>query len=121
MWMTGAGLAGWLGAHTVFGAAAHPEALVGLAGPVASANVSWLAMVKAQAAGSDRLMAVMVRAMAIKMVFFGAYVVGVFGLMAPRPVPFVASFTASFVGLYVIEAVFLKRLIEAGAGNSPAR
>ena len=81
-------------------------------GPLASANASWVAMARARVVGMERLMAVMVRGMAIKMVVFGAYVAGVLTLMDVRPIPFVASFTTGFIGLYAMEAYFLKRLIE---------
>ena len=110
-WMTGVGLAIWVGALATMGAAAHPEALIGVAGPLASVNASWLVMARAQAAGPDRLMAVMIRAAALKMVLFGAFVVVVLGTMNVRPVPFIATFTVSFIGLYALEAYFLKRLL----------
>jgi uncharacterized membrane protein YdfJ with MMPL/SSD domain len=45
-----------------------------------------------------------------KMVLFGAYVVIVLRGLSVRPVPFVASFTVYFIGLYLVEALYLKRL-----------
>lgn len=113
VWMTGAGMVAWLAATLTLGDAVHPEALVGLAGPLASADASWVVMARAQAAGPDRLMAVMMRAMAVKMVLFGAYVALVLTVLDVRPVPFVASFAACFVGLYAMEVYFLKRLLES--------
>lgn len=112
-WMTGTGLAGLAAAAA--GGDAHPEALYGLAGPLASANLSWLAMAKAEARGAERLMRVMIGAMAVKMVFFGVYVAVVLLRVDVRPVPFVASFAVSFIGLYAMEAWFLKRLIDRNA------
>lgn len=110
--MTGTGLASWLAVTVGLADAAHPETLYGLAGPLASANLSWLVMAKAQSAGAERLMGVMLKAMAIKMVFFGAYVSAVLGALDVRPVPFVVSFAASFIALYAMEAWFLKRLLD---------
>jgi hypothetical protein len=46
----------------------------------------------------------------LKMVFFGGYVAIMLGIARFRPVPFVASFTGYFIGLYLIEALYLKRL-----------
>lgn len=110
-WMTGAGLAAWIGGAGLSDAT-HPEAFLGIAGPLASANISWVAMVRARTVGMDRLMAVMMRGMAVKMVLFAAYVVIVLTMVNLRPVPFVAFFTTGFIGLYALEAYFLKRLIE---------
>ena len=52
----------------------------------------------------------MIAAFAAKMVFFGAYVAVMLLALALRPVPFVASFTAYFIALHLIEALCLKRL-----------
>ena len=49
----------------------------------------------------------MMAAFAAKMVFFGAYVaVMLQGRLRVRPVPFVASFTAYFIALYLVEALY---------------
>ena len=45
------------------------------------------------------------------MVFFGAYVAVVHqGACPSRPIPFVVSFTGSFIALHLIEALALRRL-----------
>ena len=52
----------------------------------------------------------MIGAFAGKVAFFGGYVglaIGVFGV---QPMPFVLSFTAYFIVLNLIEALWLKRL-----------
>jgi hypothetical protein len=54
--------------------------------------------------------AVMIAAFGFKVVFFGVYVAVMLGLLALRPVPFVASFTGYFIGLYLIEALYMRRL-----------
>ena len=43
-------------------------------------------------------------------IIFGAYVVVILAVLRFRPVPFVASFTGYFIVLYLIEALYLKRL-----------
>ena len=48
-----------------------------------------------------------------KMVFFGVYVVGVWTLVRPERTAFIASFTGSFLVLYLAEAVLLQRLTGA--------
>jgi hypothetical protein len=47
------------------------------------------------------------------MVFFGVYVVGVWTLVRPERTAFIASFTGSFLVLYLAEAVLLQRLTGA--------
>ena len=54
----------------------------------------------------------MIAAFAFKLVFFGAYVAVMLRVVALRPVPFIASFTGYLVGLYVIEALYLRHLFK---------
>jgi hypothetical protein len=118
-YMAGVGAAGYAAAAGLPGDTAHAEVAAGLAGPLASTVISWLLMVRAATEGQARLMGLMVKAMAAKMLLFGAYVtvaVLVFGL---RPVPFVVSFTGFFIALYVVEALYLKRLVATGTGAVP--
>jgi hypothetical protein len=109
--MTAATVLGWLIITAVGGRSTHPEALFGLLGPLVSANVSWLVMVRAFAAGPERLMGVMVQALVVKMVLFGAYVTVMLRVYDVRAVPFVLSFAGSFIALYAMEALFLRRLL----------
>jgi hypothetical protein len=51
---------------------------------------------------------------AIKLVFFGAYLTVGLRVLSLRPVPFVVSFTGYFIVLYLIEALYLKRLFWGG-------
>ena len=54
--------------------------------------------------------AAMVQGLAIKAVFFGAYVVSMLRVVGLRPVPFVISFTSYFIALHLTEALFMRRL-----------
>jgi hypothetical protein len=47
------------------------------------------------------------------MVFFGAYVALVLKGLSQPAVPFAVSFTGSFVALYLIEALALRRLFSS--------
>jgi hypothetical protein len=58
----------------------------------------------------------MVAAFLAKMVLFGAYVIAMLRLLGLRPIPFVVSFTGYFIALYVLEAVFLRRLFANAPG-----
>jgi hypothetical protein len=113
-WMAGAGAIGWLMALALFGTAVGRDVLLGLLGPLAAACGSWILMERTYRARPERLTAVMMAAFCGKLVFFGAYVAVMVRAVVDRPVPFVVSFTAYFIGLYAIEALLLKRLFAGG-------
>jgi hypothetical protein len=114
-WMTGTAAAAWLMASAAAGGRINPEALLGVLGPLVSADASWVIMARAFAADPGRLMGVMVQALAVKMVLFGVYVGVLLGLLDLRPLPFVLSFAGTFVVLHAMEAMFLRRLLKDGA------
>ena len=114
-WMTGTNVAAWLGVTATGGAGLHPEALLGMLGPLASADASWVVMARTYLDRSERLMRVMVQALAAKMLLVGAYVVVMLQVADMRATPFVASFAGHLVALYVMEAWFLRRLLASGA------
>jgi hypothetical protein len=88
-----------------------------MAGPLAVAVASWVMMQRTYQRSPERLTGVMTAAFGAKLVFFAAYVVIMLRGLSLRPIAFVASFAAYFVGLYALEALFLKRLL---AGRGPA-
>jgi hypothetical protein len=63
----------------------------------------------------------MVQGLAVKAVFFGAYVVAMLRVLRVRPVPFVVSFTGYFIALHVTEALFLRRLFNSAFAAPPPR
>ena len=111
-WMAGASIVSWLIASRVIGDEANPEVLYGMLAPLLVAVVSWVVVERTYRANPERLMRVMVEGLALKAVFFGAYVVGMLRVVGLRPVPFVVSFTSYFIALHVTEAVFLRRLFK---------
>jgi hypothetical protein len=108
-WMTGASVASWL-IVTALAGGARLEVLFGMLGPWLSACGTWAAVEAAHRTAPARVTAVMIGGFAAKMVFFGVYVAVMLEMLELRPIPFVASFTAYFIALYAMEAVFLKRL-----------
>ena len=114
-WMIGASVVSWVIVAAIAGSRAHPEALLGMIGPLASASVTWILVARAHASAAERVIVVLVAGLAVKMVFFGVYVAVMLRPLAMRPVPFVASFTSYFIALYAMEAMFLKRLFVQGA------
>jgi hypothetical protein len=109
-WMTGASVLSWAVASLVAWRSINPELLFGMIGPLASACITWVAVVRAQRAAPERVTRVLVAGFAVKMVYFGAYVAVMLRVVALRPVPFVVGFTSYLIGLYMMEALFLKRL-----------
>ncbi len=86
------------------------EVLWGMAGPLAAASVTWVLVHKTFQAAPEEVTSVMLKAFAGKMLFFAAYVVTMLGGLALAATPFSVSFTAFFIGVYAMEALFLQRL-----------
>jgi hypothetical protein len=111
--MAGAAIGSWLVLSAAGGDRVNPESLFGMAGPLLAACASWIAVQRAHRAAPERVLAVMIVWFALKFVFFGAYVTVMIRLLELRPVPFVTAFVSYFIGLYAMQALFLKRLATA--------
>jgi hypothetical protein len=109
-WMAGAALASWLIVAAVPGVDSEIEVLFGMIAPLAGALVTWVVVARTYARRPERLTPLMVAAFAGKLVFFGAYVTVMLGVLSLRPLPFVISFTAYFIALHLVEALCLQRL-----------
>jgi hypothetical protein len=118
-WMVGVSAVSWLVLRVAW-PAAGPEAVLGMAGPLASAVASWVAYERVHRSAPARLTSVMVAALAVKMVFFGGYMVVVLRVLGMRQVPFIVSFAGYFIALHAMEALFLRRLLMDGR-RSPGR
>lgn len=109
-WMAGTSVAAWLLATALFGSATSRDVFLGMLGPLVVACAAWALMERTYRRNPTQMTAVMIAAFFGKLVFFGAYVAIMFRALSVRPVPFMASFTGYFIGLYGIEALYLKRL-----------
>ena len=109
LWMIGGSVATCLAALMATGFTAIPELVLGMAGPLASAVATSFVRERTFASAPERLGSVMIVAFAIKMLFFGAYVVVMLAAVALRPKPFMLSFTGYYVALHFVEALLLKR------------
>ena len=109
-WMVGTSVASWLAAIALFGMGF--ELFLGMIAPLVVAVGTWIAVERAYKANPSGVTAVMMAGFAGKMVFFGSYIVIVLRGLSIRPIPFVVSFTAYFIGLYLVEALYLKRLFQ---------
>jgi hypothetical protein len=87
-----------------------PEIWLGMLGPLVVTGTSWMVAEHCYRQSPGRLTAVMTTAFGAKMVFFGVYVAVVVAALDVRPAPFAVSFTAYYIVLHMIEALWLKRL-----------
>jgi hypothetical protein len=111
-------LATALVASVLVGRVAAPAVLLGMLGPLVAVTVSWALVARAHARNPASVTSLMVAMFLAKMVFFGAWVVVMIRGVGLAPVPFIVSFTAYFLGLYVVEAVLLQRLSRVGTDRS---
>ena len=109
-WMAGASVVSWLLVTAVSRMPVNPEVLCGMLGPLAASLVTWGLVERVHATAPQRVMGALMAGFAGKMLFFGVYVVVMLRVLGLRPVPFIVSFTAYFIGLYVLQALFLRRL-----------
>jgi hypothetical protein len=113
-WMIAGSLGASLVAIALNGRRDGPEVLLGMLAPLAAVSASWVVTERAYRRDPARLMGLMMRAFAAKMVFFGAYVAVMLKIVGLRPVPFVVSFAGFFIALYLVEALLMRRLFSGG-------
>jgi hypothetical protein len=112
--MIGSSVASWAAISAAGGAAFNPELALGMAGPLASAGVTWHVVQRTHATAPERVTGVLVAGFAIKMVFFGAYI-ALLSALGLRLRPFAVSFALYFIALHAIEAGYLRRLFAPSA------
>jgi Kef-type K+ transport system membrane component KefB len=116
-WMIGASVASWLALIVATGSSLMPELLLGMAGPLTSAVLTWQVLERTQSLTPERLTNVMITAFGVKVLLFAVYVVVILWALGLRPKPFMLSFTGYYVGLHIVEAMFLRRLLAMGGSR----
>ena len=86
------------------------EVVFGMLAPLAGAAVTWVTAARLFPARPELLTSMMVATFGAKLVFFGAYVAVMLKVVMLQPMPFVVSFTAYFITLHIVEALYLQRL-----------
>jgi len=109
-WMAGGSIGSWVVAAALVDASTRVAVLFGMLGPLAAVSVTWVLVERTFRQSPASLTALMGAGFALKAVFFGAYVVVMLKGLALTPAPFVVSFMSYFIGLYLIEALALRRL-----------
>ena len=107
-WMAALSAVSALAASAATGAGV--EVWLGMIAPLAVVIASWITIARAYDRQPARVTSIMMMAFLGKVLFFGAYVGVVVGLLHVRAVPFAASFAVYFIALYAAEGVCLQRL-----------
>lgn len=102
--------ASWFVAALIVDRRTGVEILFGMLGPLIATTSSWVLTERVYRHRAEVLTRVMATAFAAKVLFFAVYTAAGILLLRLRPVPFVISFTGYFIGLYLMEALYLRRL-----------
>ncbi len=113
VWMAGSSLGSWL-ALSAASPDLNPELLLGMAGPLTSASVTWVVVERTHTSAPDRVMSALIAGFGAKMLLFAAYVIGMLAVLGLRPIPFAIAFAGYFIVLHLMEGLFLKRLLASG-------
>jgi hypothetical protein len=108
VWMTAGCAVGWMVAVAVAGHGR--EVFFGMLGPLLASCATWLVVARAHRRNPSGVAGVMMAAFAVKMLFFGVYVVLAMRLGQLEMTPFAAAFAVFFVSLYVVQAMLVQRL-----------
>jgi hypothetical protein len=108
--MVVAGVGSWAGTALILDRQTLIEVLFGMLGPLAAVCATWLIAEWAYRQHPEEMTSLMMAAFLLKMIFFAAYVAIMLRVAGFHPIPFIASFTSYFIALYLMEALYLKRL-----------
>jgi hypothetical protein len=108
--MTAASAVSWFIAALIVDQRTGIEILFGMLGPLAATSGTWVLAERIYRRRAEVLTTVMATAFVAKFAFFGAYIAIMILLLRFRPVPFMVSFTGYFIALYLVEALYLRRL-----------
>ena len=88
------------------------EIFFGLSAPVMVGFLTIFFMSKYADSGATTMNKLLMRGFAIKFIFYGTYILTIFTVYSFQPIPFICSFTVSFIVLHLVETVVLKKLQE---------
>ena len=86
------------------------EIFFGISAPVFVGFATVYFMIKYSNYSATNLNKMLMSGFAIKFIFYGLYIIIIFTVYPFKPIPFICSFTTSFIGLHLMEAVVLKKL-----------
>ena len=117
-WMIAGSIGVWFIVTVATPVPVNPELFWGMFGPLVSAVATWIVVERAQRLWPERVIGTLVMLFAGKVVFFGAYMTTMLRVVGLRPALFAAAFATYLIGLYAMEALFLKRLFIDGMRSS---
>lgn len=107
-WMAAGCVGSWLVAALLFNRAS--ELFLGMIGPLVAAAATWIAIDRAQRQDPSRVTRLLMGALMAKVLFFGAFVVGVSRVPGLDLGTFGAAFFVYFVALYIVQAFLIRGL-----------
>ena len=108
VWMAAGCIGSWLIAAALFSRSS--EVFFGMAGPLVAAVATWVLVDRTHRQDPSRVTGLLMTAFALKMLFFGLYVVAVSRVPGLDLRVFGVSFFVYFVVLYVVQAFLLRGL-----------
>ena len=85
------------------------EIFLGLFAPILIGYVAVFFMIKHKNFELIGLNKMIISGFAIKLIFYGLYIIAIFTVYPFKPIPFMCSFATSFIVLQITEAVILKK------------
>ena len=89
------------------------EIFIGMIAPLVVSIISITINKNVFEKSPEKLTASLTKSFFMKMVLYAAYFVVILSFYTFEPTPFVISFTSFFILFYIIEAVFLQKLIQS--------
>jgi hypothetical protein len=114
-WMTAGSILIAMILTFVFDKQTRLEIWLGMMGPLSATVLSWIAMVRQYSRDHRGMTRLLIRAMAVKAVFFAIYISVLLRSRCVRPIPFVICFTGFYLALHIVEAMGLRRMQTAGS------
>lgn len=108
--MVVASVATWLAATAFIQPRTSMEVFFGMLGPLVGVSATWVLVEWIYRQRPAEMTSLMLAAFLLKAIFFAGYVAIMLRVAGFRPIPFVGSFTGYFIALYLMEALYLKRL-----------
>ena len=102
------GIAGWIFPLYLL------ELFLGWFGPVLAGFITMYLVIQAAKIDPYSVTKTLTKGFALKMVFYGLYIIIFFKLYSFKPIPFLCSFSGIYLGLHALEAVIIKDLSKPG-------
>ncbi|HSW39303.1 MAG TPA: hypothetical protein VLL97_07415 [Acidobacteriota bacterium] len=97
------------------------EIMFGMLGPLLSALVSWVFMIRQQQIDPHGMTRLLIKAFAVKVIFFAIYITVLISSNLVQTVPFALCFAGYYLCLHLVEALGLHRLQAAMLGETTTR